>query len=154
MISLLYANHYQEISRFLLSLTKNQAQAEDLTQDTFVRAMGHADRFLNMTPSQCRGWLYRTAKNLFIDQARRARREILEMPEEKGEDDDVSAVYVAQMMAHLPPEDQALFSLRYFEGLNSAQLCELYNLPASTIRSRLLKCRTILQKQYDQQRRD
>lgn len=154
MIAALYARFYQEISRFALSLTRNGAEAEDIAQDTFLRALRHADIFIGMTSAQCRGWLYRTVKNLFIDHTRRMRRESPGILREEGQEDDTSAVYVAQMMACLPPEDQALFSLRYFEGMNASELSDLYGLPASTIRSRLLKCRTVLQRQYEQQRRD
>lgn len=150
MISDLYALHYQEISRFLFSLTKNRAQAEDLTQDTFMRAMGHADTFLDMSAAQCRSWLYRTARNLFIDQTRRKNRETLGVLREEGEEDDTSHVYVAQMLSILPPEDRALFYLRHFEGMNATELSAQFGLPASTIRSRLTKCRGILARQLNQ----
>lgn len=154
MIAALYAQFYQEIRRFALSLTRTGPEAEDITQDTFMRALQHADIFSDMSPAQCRGWLYRTAKNLFIDQARRKSREPLELIREEDWEDDTTALYVAQMMAHLPQEDQALFTLRHFEGMNATELSALYGLPASTIRSRLAKCRTQLQKLYEQQRRD
>ncbi len=49
MITDLYANFFQEISRYLLSLTRNRAEAEDPAQDTFMRAMAHADQFLDMS---------------------------------------------------------------------------------------------------------
>lgn len=154
MIGTLYASYFQEITRFLLSLTRNQAEAEDLAQDTFMRAMRYADLFLDMSQAQCRGWLYRTARNLFIDHARRSKRESPLSPEEEGGYDDTSQVYVAQMLSFLPVEDRAMFTLRYFEGHNASELAELFGIPASTIRSRLMKSRSILQEQYEQQRRD
>lgn len=154
MIAALYAQFYQEIRRFALSLTRTEPEAEDITQDTFMRALQHADIFSDMSPAQCRGWLYRTARNLFIDHARRKKLESQMLPPGEEAEDDTSAVYVAQMIASLPPEDQALFTLRHFEGMNATEMAALYDIPASTIRSRLAKCRMILKQQYDQQRRD
>ncbi|MDD4081127.1 MAG: sigma-70 family RNA polymerase sigma factor [Eubacteriales bacterium] len=154
MIATLYARFYQEISNFLQSLARDQAEAEDLAQDTFMRALQHADLFLDMTESQCRAWLYRTARNLFIDKARRRQRIRFEALSESGGEDDTSQVYVAQMLAKLPPEDRTFFYLRHFEGMNATQLSEQYGLTPSAIRSRLMKCRAILSQQIDQQRRE
>jgi len=154
MITRLYAQFYQEMLHFLQSLTRNRAEAEDLCQDTFMRALQHADRFEEMEDAQCRAWLYRTAKNLFIDRARRGSRLRFEALSEQGREDDTSQVYVAQMLALLEPRDRALFYLRHFEGMNATELSEQFGLPASTIRSRLLKSRAILSQQLYQQRRE
>jgi hypothetical protein len=55
----LYACFFREISRYLLSLIRNKAEAEDLTQDTFMRAMAHGNKFLDMSSAQYQDWLYR-----------------------------------------------------------------------------------------------
>ncbi|MDD3109687.1 MAG: RNA polymerase sigma factor [Eubacteriales bacterium] len=154
MLATLYARFYQEIRNFLKPLTRSLAEAEDLTQDTFMRALRHADLFLDMTDSQCRAWLYRTAKNLFIDKARRHQRISFERLVESGGEDDTSQVYVTQMLASLPPEDRSLFYLRYFEGMNASELADQFGLTPSAIRSRLMKCRAKLSQQIEQQRRE
>ncbi len=70
MIELLYKAQYQRLLRFCTSLTKSPAQAEDIVQEAFLRALAHADTLCEMSEAKCLAWLYRTAKNLFIDQVR------------------------------------------------------------------------------------
>jgi RNA polymerase sigma-70 factor (ECF subfamily) len=58
---------------------------------------------------------------------------------------NLSTVHVAQMLSRLPESERALFSLRYFQGFNATELGEMFGLPSSTVRARLLSARKILQ---------
>ena len=136
----LYAAFYKEMLTYCTALTKNRSTAEDLVQDAYVRAMTHWGDLYKLERSQCRAWLYKTARNLFIDQARRQARET---PAEEEQlalasfEEDLSQAAVAQLVGRLPEDERAIFSLRYFEGYNSKELGEIFSLPPATIRSRL-----------------
>ena len=67
----LYAQHFEELARFCTVLYHDAEKGADLAQETFLRALEHADRLTAFSPQEQRAWLYRTAKNLFLDETRR-----------------------------------------------------------------------------------
>ena len=148
MVGMLYGWFYQEILGFLLSLTRSRPQAEDLTQDTFLRAMAHADQLGDMDKAACRAWLYRTARNLFIDGTRRQKKEQELLPQPEAYEQDFSRLLVQDALASLPQEDQAIFRLRYLEGYNASEVGELLGLPSATVRTRLSRARSKLKEHW------
>ena len=61
--------HADRVYRLALRLSGNRVDAEDLTQDTFVRVFRSLDRY---EPGSFEGWLHRITTNLFLDMVRRA----------------------------------------------------------------------------------
>ena len=105
-----------------------------------MRALENAHILNDLTNAQCRSWLYRTAKNIFIDRMRRITKE--PQPQlQLTTEDDLSEVMVRQLCGQLPAEERELFWLRYMEGYNSTELGNLFDLPPSTVRARLLSAR-------------
>ena len=152
MIEQLYQAHYQRLLRFCISLTKSTAQAEDIVQEAFLRALAHADTLQEMPEAKCLAWLYKAAKNLFIDQVRRAAK--APVPVSEGFfDPDLSAMHVAQCLNQLPESERSLFSLRYFQGFNATELGVMFDLPASTVRARLSSARKTLQQLMESERK-
>ena len=66
---------WDKLVRFCCRLTRDEDAAEDLAQETFLRAMGHAGLLAGLSAPQQKAWLFETAHNLFCDAARRAARE-------------------------------------------------------------------------------
>ncbi len=136
----LYGKFYKDILAYCSAMTKDRATAEDLVQETYMRAMTHWEDLEDRSRGQCRAWLYKTARNLFIDQVRKQSRET---PAEEEQlalaafQEDLSQAAVGQLIARLPESEKALFTMRYFEGYNSKELGELFDLPPATVRSRL-----------------
>lgn len=136
----LYTKYHKELLTYCTGMTKNRASAEDLVQETYLRAFTHWEDVEDLSTGQCRSWLYKTARNLFIDQVRKQARET---PTEEETlalasfEEDLSQAAVAQLIGRLPAGEKTLFILRYFEGYNSRELGELLGLPAATVRSRL-----------------
>lgn len=136
----LYGKFYKDILAYCSAMTKDRAAAEDLVQETYMRAMTHWEDLEDLSRGQRRAWLYRTARNLFIDQVRKQSRET---PAEEEQlalaafQEDLSRAAVGQLIARLPESEKALFTMRYFEGYNSKELGELFDLPPATVRSRL-----------------
>ena len=152
MVAELYDRVFQEMVHYLLSMTHSRPEAEDIAQETFLRALANAHLFEEMSQNQGKAWLYRTAKNLFIDQCRRKGRERPEVLGEGYAEDDTTGPYVHQMLMYLPEEDRAIFYLRHFDGLNATQIGEQLGMPAATVRYRLAKCRALLREQCETQR--
>ena len=136
----LYGKFYKEILAYCAAMTKSAAAAEDLVQETYLRAMTHWGDLEDLSRGQCRAWLYKTARNLFIDQARKQSRET---PAEEEQlalasfQEDLSQAAVAQLIARLPEGERTVFTLRYFEGYNAKELGDMFDLPSATVRSRL-----------------
>ena len=148
LIQQLYEALYQELIRYFTGRTGSSAAAEDIVQETFLRALAHTDQLETMTLPQCRAWLYRTAKNLSVDQYRRQ----VPHPEfspDTGAETDFSGVEVAQLIGRLSPQDQAIFSLRHISGYNATEIGAMLGMKPSHVRMRLKAARTILMKELN-----
>lgn len=145
----LYGKYYQELVRVCVSLAHDRSAAEDLAQETFLRAWTHLGEFQELKSEQRKAWLRKTARNLWIDQTRKNRRETFPGAEELELvpfQEDFSRGEVAYLMNCLPPEEGPLFRMRYFEGYNATELGEIFDLPPGTVRSRLSSARRRLKK--------
>ena len=96
MIAKIYQLFFQELIRYVTKMTCDKAAAEDIVQETFLRAMEHAVILDDMDERQCRSWLYKTSRNIFIDKVRRE--SACPEAEEKTEtQDDLSQIEVRQL---------------------------------------------------------
>lgn len=151
----LYGKFYREMLVYCTAMTKSKSSAEDLVQETYLRAFTHWEDVEDLSTNQCRAWLYKTARNLFIDQVRKQSRET---PVEKEQlalasfEEDLSQAAVAQLITRLPDTERNLFCLRYFEGYNSKELGELFALPPATVRSRLASAKRRLREWVEDER--
>ncbi|WP_051656905.1 RNA polymerase sigma factor [Butyrivibrio sp. AE3004] len=68
-----YKKYYSDIYRYSFSLAKNEKEAEELTQDTFVKALKSIDRYDGS--KDLRAWLFTIAKNSFISKYRKSKHE-------------------------------------------------------------------------------
>lgn len=121
--------------------------AEDLVQETFVRALMNTETVEDLSRNKQRAWLYRTFKNLFFDRCRRAvfEKEYLQsLRPEQSRDWGTQEIENAMFLQSIRPEDRTLFQLRYFEGYTSEEISKMMNLPPGTVRSRLSRCRKYL----------
>ena len=143
-----YEKHYLELLKYAVAACKEQAEAEDLAQEVFLRALQHADTFLDLSPAQKRAWLYRTLKNTFCDRWRRRKQEQAHLQTLDAEgvylEPGIQAAENALLLQSFSGEDRALFHLRYEEGYNATELSQMLGIPAGTIRARLSRMRTIL----------
>lgn len=148
MIDKLYKDYYNKLLWYCMNLSRgNTSAAEDIVQETFLRALENAHILNQLIEAQCGSWLYKTAKNIFIDNVRRmANKPMNEEPLFK--EDDLSKILVSQLCVHLPENERTLFWMRYIEGYNSTELGEIFDLPPSTVRSRLSSARKKMFKIY------
>ena len=137
----LYEEYELELHRYARRWTRDPHRIDDLVQETFIRAMGHLDLLGLLEPYQRRAWLYRTLKNLFLDDvSARQRQEALI---EQMAQDAPLAGYLPQEVIWPNPFDlvpekyRDLVRKRYILGMTSQEIAEELGIPAATVRSRL-----------------
>ena len=141
------------LRRFAHALSRNGADADDLTQATLERALRSREQW--EPGSRLDSWAYRIMRNLWIDTVRsRGRREQHEAPGEEaltvGEDPraaiDASLELKRAMaaMERLPDEQREVVALILIEGFGYREVSEMLDLPIGTVSSRLVRGRTAL----------
>jgi len=66
----LYEKHSEELERFARSMASNEKEAEDLIQDTFLKALTHLHTLDKLSAPQQRAWLFKVLRNLRYDRYR------------------------------------------------------------------------------------
>ena len=127
----LYREHFSGVYRYALSLCRNAALAEELTQETFFRAMENLDGFRG----QCSlfVWLCQIAKNRYITLCRKRKHlSNEESPETSGAGPEANlmdredAKRLHRLLHELPEPYKEVFSLRVFGELPFSQIGELF----------------------------
>ena len=141
------------LRRFAHALSRNPADADDLTQAVIERALKSSDQW--QAGTRLDSWCYRIMRNLWIDTARsRSRRSAHEAPEEEGlsvgddprdaMDATVDLKRVMHAMERLPDEQREVVALILVEGFGYREVSEMLGLPIGTVSSRLVRGRTAL----------
>ena len=148
----LYENHYKELVAYGTHISGSRELAEDLTQETFVKALMNTETVADLSPGKQRAWLFRTFKNLFFDRCRRA---VLELSYAQNwqpefmEDPGIQEIENALLLQSIDPKDRAIFQLRYFDGYTAEEISRMMDLPPGTVRSKLLRCRKYLKQNLE-----
>ncbi len=139
---------YEQVWRLCASLV-DDASADDLTQETFVRALRSLPGFRG--ESSARTWLLAISRNTCWDElrlrTRRRRRDALtatRRPEEASAADASQAVTVADLLARLDADRRAAFVVTQVLGLSYAEAAVVCGCPTGTIRSRVARARSDL----------
>lgn len=148
-------NHSAKVFRLAYRLTGNRHDAEDLTQEVFVRVFRS---LANFTPGTLDGWLHRITTNLFLDQARRKSRIRFDAlaedaetrlpgrdpgPERSFEFNNLD-LDVQKALDALPPDFRAAVVLCDLEGLSYDEVAGALGVKLGTVRSRIHRGRTML----------
>lgn len=155
----LYSDLWTELCAYCGQMTGGcRAAAEDIVQESFLRALQNAALFEEMDRSHCRAWLYKAARNIFIDRARRAAAESAKLSvldtEEAFDDPAFAEAEATALLLLLPEELRTLFRMRYIEGYNAAELGEMFDMNPSTLRSKLSAAKKILRRELSQKQEE
>lgn len=147
------AEHSARVYRLAYRLSGNQHDAEDLTQETFVRVFRSLSSF---TPGTFEGWLHRITTNLFLDMVRRRRRIRMDplgddadhvpggvgpgTPERGFEHANLDHD-VQRALDELSPEFRAAVVLCDIEGLSYEEIALTLGIKLGTVRSRIHRAR-------------
>jgi len=150
------------VKRFALSLTRNEADADDIVQETYLRAYRYWGTFAAGT--DCRRWLVTVCRNTFNDLVQRQAKSVA------VEDDELESLATARAhnavvaaglgdmysrldlgpaiqkaIAQLDPNFRDVVVLSDVEGFSYEQIAEMLDVPLGTVRSRLFRARRQLQ---------
>ncbi len=129
--------HQGAVRTFLRRLTRNTAQADDLAQQTFIRAYEQNPGLIDIEAP--RSWLFKIAYRLFLDQYRKhKRREDLfdQRPDDsEAESHPGLSVDVERAMAKLEPECRAVVMLCLGYGMTHQDVARITSIPLGTVKS-------------------
>lgn len=149
------AEHSARVYRLAYRLTGNRQDAEDLTQDVFIRVFRSLDTY---EPGNFPGWLHRITTNLFLDRVRRKSRVRMDNFGEGAEERLLSAEQLPESAVHdanLDPDIEAALAsiseefrvavvLCDVEGLSYEEISDILGVKLGTVRSRIHRGRTQL----------
>ena len=129
----IYETDYPIVYRYVLSLCRNGPTAEEITQEAFVKAMEHLDRF----DGKCRRyvWICQIAKNTYYTYLKKQKRFLpQELPPPEAEADPEEQFFdketagrIYPLLDRLPEPYKQVFSLRVFGELSFSQIGALLN---------------------------
>lgn len=150
----LVRQHADRVYRLAYRLSGNQHDAEDLTQETFIRVFRSVQ---NYQPGTFEGWLHRITTNLFLDMVRRRGRIRMEaLPEDydrvPADDPNPEQIYhdsrlgadLQAALDSLAPEFRAAVVLCDIEGLSYEEIGATLGVKLGTVRSRIHRGRQAL----------
>lgn len=145
--------HQAELRRWAQGRTGTAAEADDVLQDVFMKALKQGGAFCDVKLP--RAWLFEVARNTLIDR-QRARRDWVELPEELAEEKDISATVdeltqcLPRVLSELSAEDREAIELCDLQGLPQAEYAQRTGLSLSAAKSRIQRARARLKRQMTQ----
>ena len=146
----LYDQEYLSVYRSIRAVVMDSAAAEDLTQETFVRAYRARHRYSPTAPPGA--WLRRIGINLAISHLRRQKlarflpARLYMAPDRRDYDRAEARDVVGKAMASLSPKLRAAVVLHYYDGLTREEIAAVLGVPAGTVASRIAKAVAIMRK--------
>nr|WP_055421633.1 sigma-70 family RNA polymerase sigma factor [Streptomyces pactum] len=144
---------HRDVRHYVTFLGADPQSADDLTQDTFLRALGSLHRFEGR--SSARTWLLAIARRAVVDSIRHdscrprlAATDDWESAAERAQPRDLpgfdDGIALADLLATLPDDRRAAFVLTQMLGLPYAEAADVSECPVGTVRSRVARARTSL----------
>jgi RNA polymerase sigma factor (sigma-70 family) len=151
--------HRPAVTRYIRYLVRDTAEAEDLTQETFLRA--HCQRGALRDPAALKSWLYQIATHVSIDRLRQRARTVerqVDVPIEdlpipdRGRPSPLTIVQQTEMsacvqryVANLSDAYRAVLLLHDADGLTGDEIAHLLHVPLTTVKMRLHRARRQLE---------
>jgi RNA polymerase sigma-70 factor, ECF subfamily len=142
--------HTASLLRAAISITRDSAVAEDLVQETLLRAWRFFDRFDQGT--NCKAWLFRIMLNLSTRvREKRTAESISSVPLDETHADQASTggdflqqLLIRRAFEALPQDQRSVLHLAIVDGFTCKEIAELLSLPMGTVMSRLSRGRVLL----------
>ncbi len=145
-------NQRTPLKNFAYSLTLNSEEAQDLVQETYLKALKYRNKFADA--SNLKAWLYTIMKNTFINSYRRSvkTRQIINQTEDlstvkplsgsngPSAESQLNYKHISKAVDSLEEEYKIPF-MRYFDGFKYKEIADELNLPIGTIKSRIFLAR-------------
>lgn len=155
------SEHIRRIFIQIYGIVRNAADAQDLTQEAFIKALQHQDQLKD--EQKAAHWLSRIATNTAIDFLRRTGRatfcEIDEAPESHSESPEQILLrseqrnYLADGLRLLSPRERAALMMRDVEGMPAEEVAKQLNCSKATVRSHIANGRIKFRKYIERRKR-
>ncbi|MGL4731993.1 MAG: RNA polymerase sigma factor [Clostridium sp.] len=128
-----YSAYFKDVYKYVLSLSKNESIAEDITQETFFKALKNIDSFKGNC--KMRVWLCQIAKNSYFSYLKKTQNnfvrveDIVDVSDVDFEQilfDDESAFEIHKLLHNLEEPFKEVFTLRFFGDLSFIKIAELF----------------------------
>ena len=158
-VSIAGIEHIDGLYGYALVLTQNRTDAEDLVQETYVRAIRAMGRLRD--DSNVKGWLFTILRNIWLNELRQRRKAPESVDVETDErtsslaDESTESphdIYVAKLerrhvrtaIQQLPEEAREVILLREWQGMSYQEIATVLDCPVGTVMSRLARARSKL----------
>jgi RNA polymerase sigma factor (sigma-70 family) len=150
----LYRKHAGDVYRYALVVLRNQADAEDVTQTTFLnayRAMENGER-----PRSPQNWLIAIAHNVCRQRFRQSQRRPNEVAYEEElaeavvDDDAISAEDIRRALGHLAFNQRSALVMRELEGRSYQEIAEILDVSVSAVETLIFRARRALREQLEE----
>ncbi|WP_347125433.1 sigma-70 family RNA polymerase sigma factor [Microbacterium sp. SY138] len=139
----LHERHAAPLWRYVVSLTGDASEADDVVQETLIRAW-KAPRILDEPPEDVGGWLFTVAKRVVIDRVRSAQRRhesttnrVPDRAVTDRVDQMLDAMLIDDALASLSENHREVIVRAYFGSLTTAELADELQIAEGTVKSRL-----------------
>lgn len=155
--------HMDALYRYALMLTRNGDEAEELTQETLLRAMDNVGQYSPGT--NARAWLYRIMSTQHLNRVKRRHRKLEipmdELPDPQGTEarepgfrtepereflKNLAEGEIARAVESLPQDFRQMIVLADLEGLSYKEIADILSCPMGTVMSRLFRARKLLRR--------
>nr|WP_207710459.1 RNA polymerase sigma factor [Clostridium senegalense] len=128
-----YSAYFKDVYKYVLSLSKNESIAEDITQETFFKALKNIDSFKGNC--KMRVWLCQIAKNSYFSYLKKIQNNFVRVEDivdvsdvdfEQTLFDDESAFEIHKLLHNLEEPFKEVFTLRFFGDLSFGKIAELF----------------------------
>jgi RNA polymerase sigma-70 factor, ECF subfamily len=150
----LYKKHAGDVYRYALVVLRNQADAEDVTQTTFMNAHRAIER--GEQPRNPQNWLIAIAHNVCRQRFRQSQRRPAEvelneeLAEAVVEEDAISAEDIRRALGHLAFNQRAAIVMRELEGRTYQEIAEILGLSVSAVETLIFRARRALREQLEE----
>ncbi len=149
----LYRQHVGDVYRYTYAVLGNHADAEDVTQTTFVNALRALER--GETPREPSHWLLAIAHNLVRQRWRQAANRptmvelVHDVPDEGPGEEDVQLDELVRALQRIPPSQREALVMRELEGRSYAEIAELLGLTTGALETLLFRARRSLAEEIE-----
>ncbi len=147
----LYTREYTSVFRSVRGMVFDTAVAEDLTQETFIRAYRARASYRPSAPPGA--WLHRIAVNITISWLRRQKLarliapKLLQQPNSADYDRVEAKTVLEKALARLSPKVRAAVVLHYYHGYTRDEVAQVLGIPSGTVASRIAKAMVVMREE-------
>lgn len=158
--SKLVRRYQTRLFNFVRSMVRNDELAEDITQESFIKAYYSLKKLQNA--GSFKSWLFRIANNNTLDWLRKKRLQLVDVDEQLRESyvdmrvnpedrtlEDARVAHIHKALDQLKPDQKAILVMCDLQGLSYQEIAEALNIPFGTVQSRIFYARRKLREYLD-----